>query len=75
MRSPSADQVTRVAWPARMSLMTLSLTAWSKFGVKHRGPPPARGTTHKRSSSPASRPLGAMKAIRSPFGDQIGELR
>ena len=75
MRSPSADQHTRVPWPARMSLITLSFTAWSNSVVRQRGPPPLSGTIHNLSRSPTSRPLGATKAIMSPLGDQTGELR
>src|SRR3989442_1566522 len=33
MRSPSSVQQILVAWPARMSLITLSFTAWSKSVV------------------------------------------
>src|SRR6266566_2363526 len=56
-----------------MSLITPSPTARSRLAVMHRGVPPVAGTTHIRSSRPASSPLSALYAMTSPRGDQIGD--
>ena len=53
-----------------MSVITLSSTAWSKAGVRQRGP--ARPSAAPPTAARAGRrraPLGAMKAMRSPRGD------
>src|SRR6266571_1120043 len=72
-RSPSRDQHVGTPCPARMSVMTPSPTARSRLAVMHRGVPPVAGTTHNRSSKPASSPLSALYAMTSPRGDQIGD--